>query len=124
MGGVLAGIALRVGDCVAALTEAGVRTRTLRVSGKLTRLRGFVDLLADSTQVPVEVSEEEETGLSGIARLAATGLTGETSGLMISPRARRRAEPRWSPRRAKKVRERWTGFVASHLAAGDSGPVV
>ncbi len=108
--GVLAGVAMRVVDCLEALAEAGVPTATLRASGKLTRLSGLVGLLADAAGVAVEVSADEETGLAGIARLAATGL-GALPDPAGAPRIARRRDPAWPPERARAARRRWRQFV-------------
>ncbi len=108
--GTLAGVAMRVVDCVEALAEAGVPTATLRASGKLTRLAGLVGLLADAGGVPVEVSADEETGLTGIARLAATGL-GVLPDPTGPPRIAHRREPGWPPERAQAARRRWLEFA-------------
>ena len=74
-GGTLAGVGQRILDCVEAIVAAGVAVESLRVSGKLTRLNGLVALLADLGQLPVEVAAEEETGLTGISRLATAAPT-------------------------------------------------
>ncbi len=110
VGGVVAGVAMRVVDCLEALAEAEVPTATLRTSGKLTRLAGLVGLLADAGGVPVEVSGDEETGLAGIARLAATGL-GVIPDPGGPPPIARRRDPAWPRERARAARERWREFV-------------
>ena len=107
LAGVLAGVAQRALDCVEAIAAAGVPAKTLRVSGKLTRLRGLVALLADLGQLPVEVSTEEETGLDGIARLAFTALEEDTAPLARSAAAERAIEPSWSPADAEHARRAW-----------------
>ncbi len=107
LGGVLAGVAQRVIDCVEAIATAGIVVETLRVSGKLTRLGGLVALLADLGQLPVEVAVEEETGLTGIARLAAAALCGDTAPLARRAECRRIVEPRWEPSAAASVRATW-----------------
>ena len=83
--GVLVGVAMRVLDCTVALAEAGAARSTLRLSGKLTRLRGLVDLLADAGQTLVEVSAEEDAGMAGLARLASAALSGDETGLTPVP---------------------------------------
>jgi glycerol kinase len=123
VGGVLAGVANRVLDCVEALAEAGLAPQVLRVSGKLARLAGLVGLLADAGQLSVEVAAEEETGLLGAARLAAA-----TAGLPVkiatAPPVRRRREPAWPAARAATLRARWRDFAERALALGgvDSPP--
>ena len=107
LGGVFAGVAQRVVDCVEAIAAAGVALETLRVSGKLTRLGGLVALLADLGQLPVEVAAEEETGLTGIARLAPAALAGDTTALERPAESRRIIEPTWTPAAASAVREVW-----------------
>ncbi|MEE8277480.1 MAG: FGGY family carbohydrate kinase [Thermoanaerobaculia bacterium] len=116
---VLAGVAQRVLDCVESLQEAGVATRVLRVSGRLTRLEGMVGLLADAGQLTVEVSAEEETGLAGIARLAEAGQTGDEGPLGEPPTACRRREPAWSASRARGARDEWRRFVQRTLELTD-----
>ena len=76
-------------DCVEAIGEAGVAVETLRVSGKLTRLAGLVQLLADLGRRPVQVASNEETGLAGIARLAMTALAGGREPLELTAGTRR-----------------------------------
>ncbi len=121
VGGVLCGIAMCVLDCVAAVREAGLALDLVRVSGRLTRLAGLVDLLADAGGLTVDVAADEEAGLAGIVRLARCGLTGTTAPLDFEPPAARRRQPRWSASRAARVRERWRSFaqLALRLADGD-----
>ena len=107
LGGVLAGVAQRVLDCVEAIADAGIAVQTLRVSGKLTRLGGLVALLADLGQLPVEVAAEEETGLTGIARLAAAALAGEETVLSAAAGRRDVVAPSWPRAAAREVREAW-----------------
>jgi glycerol kinase len=114
LGGVLAGVAQRVIDCVEAIAGAGVALETLRVSGKLTRLRGLVALLADLGQLPVEVAAEEETGLTGIARLAVAALGGDMKPLERPAASSRVVMPTWQPADADAVRRTWL----SHLDDG------
>ncbi len=111
LGGVLAGVAMRVVDCLEALRETGARLRVLRLSGKLTRLRGLVDLIADAGQIEVEVSAQEETGLLGMAKLVASVLDNNEEPLASSPATSYRRSPDWDPARATAVRERWHRFV-------------
>jgi glycerol kinase len=98
VGGVLLGIAMRVVDNLEAMAEAGARPAVLRLSGKLTRLRGLVDLISDAARLPVEVSRHEETGLLGICRLAAAVQTGSR-------------DPQWSRDRVGAVRAAWRDLV-------------
>ena len=119
LAGVLAGVAQRVLDCVEALDEAGVATRTLRVSGRLTRLEGLVGLLADAGQLSVDVSTAEETGLTGIARLAEVGLAKDQEALRRPPPPARRRQPTWSTSRARRAREEWRRFVVRALELTD-----
>jgi len=111
LAGVLAGVAHRVLDCVEAVADAGIRTEVLRVSGKLTRLGGLVQLLADAGQVPVEISAEEETGSLGLVRLIHAELDTTDEPLLAPAPIRRRIEPAWSAERAHQVRGRWLDFV-------------
>ncbi|MGB3563141.1 MAG: FGGY family carbohydrate kinase [Thermoanaerobaculia bacterium] len=115
LGGVLAGVAMRVVDCLEALREAGARLRVLRSSGKLTRLRGLVDLIADAGQIEVEVSSQEETGLLGMAKLVVSVLDSDEAPLAASPAAAYRRSPNWDPARAAAIRTRWQRFVRSVL---------
>jgi glycerol kinase len=118
LGGVLFGVAMRVLDCVEALGRAGVATRVLRLSGKLTRLQGLVGVLADAGQLPVEVTREE-MGLLGIARLAAAGRSGSSRSLGAAPEVRRRRAPRWEPAKARRVRAAWRRFARAALTTAE-----
>jgi glycerol kinase len=111
----LAGVAMRIVDCLEALAEAGAAPDVLRVSGKLTRLSGLTQLIADAAQLPVEISADEESGLTGIARLAALGAGLGDEGLQGRPPARQSLEPSWPPPRAASARERWLSFVNKSL---------
>ncbi len=115
LGGVLAGVAMRVLDCVEALAAAGLAPSVLRVSGKLARLTGLVGLLADAGELPVELMAEEEAGLLGAARLAAA-----TAGLPVdlasTPPVRLHRDPAWPPDRAAALRARWRRFAEQSLA--------
>ncbi len=113
--GVLAGVGHRVLDCVEALAEAGAASPTLRVSGRLTRLEGLMGWLADAGQLTVEVAAEEETGLAGVARLAAAGLSGDEGALGEPPLTARRQQPAWSAGRARRERQDWRRFVQQAL---------
>ena len=115
LGGVLAGVAMRVVDCLEALTRAGVEPRGLRVSGKLTRLEGLVELIANAGRVPIEISSEEESGLLGIARLAAVGGGLEEALLDRAPPVSRRIEPDWPPPRTARLRQLWREFAGAAL---------
>jgi glycerol kinase len=115
LGGVLAGVAMRVVDCLEALGEAGVRLQVLRLSGKLTRLRGLVDLIADAGQIEVEVSAQEETGLLGMTKLVVSVLDNDEEALAAGPAASYRRKPDWPPARAAAIRKRWRHFVRSVL---------
>ena len=107
--GVLVGVAMRVIDCVELLGEA-VTINRLRISGKLTRLEGLSGLLADASGLAVEIADDEEVGLLGIARLAIAGLEGTERNLSEPPPLAARREPRWSEDRATAIRERWLAF--------------
>jgi glycerol kinase len=120
--GTLFALAMRVLDCVDALARAGVTTRVLRVSGKLTRLSGLITLLANAGQIQVEVSELEETGLAGIARLAAAGAIGNSRPLEHRPRSQYRLSPQWPAARAAKTRRRWRTFVRRTLEIAEFEP--
>jgi glycerol kinase len=109
--GVLVGVAMRVVDCFEALEAAGAPGKVLRLSGKLTRSRGLVNLIADLAQVRVEVSKEEEPGLLGIARLAAAGLDPESVSLSGGTPVGYCRDPEWPPDRAQSARADWKAFV-------------
>ena len=120
LGGVLAGLAMRVVDVLEALAQAGVALESLRVSGKLTRLEGLVGLVADAGGLPVEVAAEEEAGIDGIARLAR--LASGAAHPEVAPAGRVR-EPRWPEARVAEAREGWRRFVERALELTDgSGP--
>ena len=112
---VLAGIAHRILDCVEAVSAAGIDTTVLRVSGKLTRLGGMVQLLADAGQAPVEISAEEETGSLGLVRLVASQIGGDDEALLRAPASRAQIEPAWPAQRAAEVRGQWGDFAAKAL---------
>lgn len=109
----LCGVASRVIDCVEALAASGAieGATPLRVSGKLTRLTGLVQLLADLGRRPVEVSSEEESGLQGIRRLVAAATGAGTAALEGPPPQGHRVEPRWGDAQAARARSRWGEFV-------------
>ena len=109
--GVLVGVGMRVVDCFEALAAAGATADVIRLSGKLTRSRALVDLIADLAQVRVEVSAEEEPGLAGIARLAAAGLELDSISLGGGTPAAYHRDPEWSLDRAHAARSDWRDFV-------------
>lgn len=106
---VLAGLAHRVADIVEAMDEAGEIPRSLRTSGKLTRLSGFMQRVADVTGIAVEVATEEEAGLAGLWRLARDAAA-EPSALPA-----RRFESRWPSARKDEERGRWRRFLMERL---------
>jgi sugar (pentulose or hexulose) kinase len=123
--GTLAGVAMRVADCVEALAEAGAAPAVVRASGRLSGLAPLSQLLADATGLPVAVMAEGEAGLRGAARLAAIALAGEPGaappGVPALPSwplvARARREPRWDAARRLRARSRWRAFAAAAAAA-------
>jgi len=121
LGAVLAGVAHRVVDCVEALREAGVVLEELRLSGRLTRLSGLVQGIADLGRLPVRVSAVEETGLSGLAALARAGLEGTTAGLTSGAPAGRRLDPALPAAAADSSRARWRVFATTALDLGALG---
>lgn len=108
--GVLNGLAHRVADITEAMTSAGPPISVLRASGKLTRMSGLMQRLADVTGIPVEVSREEETGLRGLARLVCGTL--EVPDEEITGR---RFEPTWDRPRARAARRHWFEFLEQVL---------
>lgn len=112
MAATLVGIAQRVADNLEAIREAGVRIGELRVSGRLTRRGDFAALLAELGGAAVEVAVEEETGLDGVARLAAAAAADDDARLFESSPARERYEPRWSQARHAAARARWRAAIA------------
>jgi glycerol kinase len=115
--GVLVGVAMRVVDCVEALIEAGAPADRMRLSGKLTRSRGLVNLLADLAQLRVEVSKQEEPGLAGLARLAAAGLEPDLVSLGGGIPIAYSRGPQWTPERAASARSDWKAFVNKVLGS-------
>ncbi len=109
--GVLVGVAMRVVDCFETLAASGAAAEVFRLSGKLTRCRALVDLIANLTQIPVEVSAEEEPGLAGIARLAAVGLEPDSTSLSGGTPVSYTQDPEWSFDRAHAARSDWRDFV-------------
>lgn len=126
--GTLAGVAMRVADCIESLVEAGLAPRVVRASGRLATLAPLAQLLADATGLPVEVMAEQEAGLRGAARLAALALAaaGDADGGAAAaarladwaPVVRERREPRWGSARRSAARSRWRDFVAAATAVG------
>ena len=112
LGGVLVGVGQRVLDCVEAIAAAGVAVNILRVSGKLTRLDGLVRVLADLGQLPVQVAEEEEKGLAGIARLVRAALVGETTPLDLAAATGRTVQPGRPAEDARRARRAWRRHIA------------
>lgn len=110
LAGVLGALAQRVADITEAMAAAGTEISILRASGRLTRLSGLVQRIADLTRTDVEVAEEE-SGLIGVARLAAGRLE---SAPPTTPS--QTFEPRWPPTRTTAERQRWKAFVAEMLA--------
>ncbi|HVS03546.1 MAG TPA: FGGY family carbohydrate kinase [Thermoanaerobaculia bacterium] len=111
---VLAGVAMRVVDCLEALTAAGCGAATVRVSGRLTRLAGLPALIADASGATVEILAEEEAGLAGVGRLAVRRLHGAEAPV-AAPTVAWRREPRWAEERRRRVRRRWREFVGRAL---------
>ena len=101
---------MRVVDCFEMLAAAAP-AEVFRLSGKLTRCRALVDLIANLTQIPVEVSAEEEPGLAGIARLAAAGLEPGSTSLSGGTPVSYTRDPEWSSDRAHAARSDWRSFV-------------
>lgn len=119
VGGTIAGVAMRVLDCVELLASA-VAVRRLRVSGKLTRLDGLVGLLADASGLPVDVASDEEVGLLGVARLAEAGLAATTEHMGAAPPLAAERQPRWPAAKASEARSRWRSFAESALELSSS----
>lgn len=109
----LCGIAQRVADVVESLRASGVEPRSLRASGRLTRLHALVDLVAELTRTPVEVADQEEAGLVGLEAAARLAL-GESPAAPAP--AAYHAAPGWSPDRRRRERRRWRRFVEALLA--------
>lgn len=116
LGAVLAGVAHRVVDCLEALGEAGVRLDVLRVSGRLTRLTGLVQAIADLGRLPVEVSPHEEAGLAGLAALTRAGLEASAAPLAASVPPGRRLDPVLPGAAARAARRRWRDLAAAALS--------
>lgn len=108
--GILNGLAHRVTDITEAMSSAGPPISALRTSGKLTRISGLMQRLADLTGTPVEVSKEEEAGLRGLARLVSGTLD-----VPADESLARRFEPRWDRSRARAERQRWLAFLQEVL---------
>jgi glycerol kinase len=123
---VLAGVAMRVVDCLEALAAAGAEPAVLRVSGRLAGLPALPRLLADASGRPVEVMAEGEAGLRGVGWLAGLELMAGSGGGSVAsappPRpvwplaVAARIEPGWDVRRRARERARWRAFAAA--AAG------
>jgi glycerol kinase len=102
---VIRGVGQRVLDCVEAIRQAGLEIDLLRVSGKLTRLRGLMQFLADVGQLPVE----------GLVRLTRALIDEDDSGLSAAPGTAARFDPVWSPDQALALRARWLAFAKTAL---------
>lgn len=119
LAGTLAGIAQRIADIVEEMRRSGLEITVLRLSGRLSRLRGLVRLVAESSATAVEVLQQEEAGLAGLERLAAAAL-GEPEPPPAA--ARVRLVPQWESARRRRLRRRWRRFVESSIAAEHDGP--
>ena len=114
--GVLVGVGMRVVDCFETLAAAGAPAECFRLSGKLTRCEALVNLIADLTQVRVEVSADEEPGLAGIARMAAAGLEPNARSLSGGIPIAYVRDPEWPFDRALDARAEWHAFVQRVLS--------
>ena len=87
----------------------------------------MAQLLADASGLPVETMAEEEAGLRGAARLAASALAGgagTSASDASAPGAlpdwplpvRERRAPRWDASRRAAARARWLAFAGSATA--------
>jgi len=113
VGGALFGIAMRVIDNLEALADAGIAFDTVRLSGKMTRLKGLVGLISDASGKVVDVSKAEETGLAGICHLAASGLHGSEDPLGVAAPISARRKPHWEASKAEDLRRRWLELIDS-----------
>lgn len=76
---VLEGIALRSADLVeAARQESGLGLRRIRLDGGMSTNQLFVQMLADATRLPIDVSAEVEATTAGIIAAAKLGLGSTT----------------------------------------------
>lgn len=112
---VLAGVAHRVVDCLETLREAGAAPEELRLSGRLTRLTGLVQAVADLGRLPVRVSADEEAGLAGLGALVRAGLDDAHEPLAPTPLPGRRHDPILPASAAHDARLRWHELAAAAL---------
>jgi glycerol kinase len=107
---VLEGIAQRGADLVeSAEIDAGITIPAVRVDGGMTDNPTFVQLLADATQRPVEISPVREATARGAALLAALalGTYDEIDDLASTWAPRQRVEPQGA-----LDRDRWREAVS------------
>jgi glycerol kinase len=109
----LAGIAQRVADNVEAMRQAGLGVEVLRLSGRLARRADLSQLLCELVGAPVEVAAREESGLEGIARLAAA-VSGERAWLERIAAPAARYAPAWGEPRRREARARWHAALPRH----------
>ena len=103
----LQGLAHRIADVLEAMAAAGLASAAVRVSGKLTRLAGFVQRVADLSGLPVAVAGAEEAGLAGLLRL----LRGSPADPPPAPVRMR--QPAWSDAQRQAERGRWRELLAA-----------
>lgn len=118
LGAAILGVAQRVVDGLETLSAAGGEAEIVLVSGKLTRLAGLVQAVADLGRIPVGVLAAEESGLVGAAMLARAVARRETVS-DPTPRLARRVEPRLRDDEAKHLRRSWRRVVLSAMASGE-----
>jgi xylulokinase len=85
---VLDGVAYEVAMLLRRLSEAGLRVATLRANGGGSRSRGWMQLVADATGLPVESVAETDSAARGAARLALPNSAGavEDVAFRVEPR--------------------------------------
>ncbi len=112
------GVAHRVVDGLEALAEAGADPQRVLVSGKLTRLSGLVQALADLGRRPIGVLAEEESGLIGVATLAHSVFgRGERDAPSVHLAAS--TKPILPASAAREQRRRWRDLIEEAMASGE-----
>lgn len=118
LGAAILGVAHRVVDGLEALADAGVNPQIVLVSGKLTRLSGLVQALADLGRRPIGVLAEEESGLIGVAALARS--LSDRKGRGTPPRhLAANAKPLLPASAAREQRQRWHDLIEEAMASGE-----
>ncbi|MES0883419.1 xylulokinase [Roseibium sp. SCP14] len=91
---VLDGVAFALKDCMDALSVAGTRVDRLLAVGGGSRSRTWLEIIASTLNVPVDVPVDGDFGASlGAARLGQAAATGTTDGIFAKPALKASIDP-------------------------------